>query len=210
MLKIEDLKVGDELVCADFVGFSKVWKDGTGYEIKKIENVSILHIYQHSFSLKGIFLIGDNTVDKIYPSLEELKYFKKKEQHIFDDLANITFQAWKDGLLKEVNLGEKSIEGTLPDGADIKCFSTGKKVCNKLITERIEFIKSLYKGFFVIDSVEDIEKIKIGALIHLLNGNTIEVMFNNGVKVKSSYSADEMSLVSLKGATVEQERGRDE
>ncbi|MGL4674204.1 MAG: hypothetical protein ACRCXK_05030, partial [Wohlfahrtiimonas sp.] len=59
MLKIEDVKAGDAVECIDIAEFSKIWRESQGYDINKVEGISLLEIGPYYFRLKGKFLIGN-------------------------------------------------------------------------------------------------------------------------------------------------------
>lgn len=72
----------------------------------------------------------------------------------------------------------------------------------------INFIQSLYKETFVIESEEDIARIKVNAIIELANGIKLyaKEVSNSWINAPmiGSLLANSLNYISLKGATVEQ------
>lgn len=211
-LKIEDLKVRDELVCIDLKSMEKAWENASDLWRKaKIDVLKISHINVEG----GLVHFQDG---KFYLERHELKYFKKKEQsqYTFDDLIDVSTKAFKDGVLYQSNL----VKGRLDYKADFNDEQTTVfDDANYNFESHINFIQSLYKETFVIEREEDIKRIKAGAKITLNNGNLLTVK-NTYFIVEDHISIDaytdecttcqnlnrNIGIVFLKGATVEQKR----
>lgn len=175
MLKLEDLKVGDELFDCD----------GVLHTVVRI----------------------DCWEERVYIDTEEMSYFvlfcdlnsfKKKEQsqYTFDDLIDVAVQAKKDKIIGNLFIEDTYVNFDSGNGSydyGITCLSSG-----------INFIKSLYKETFVIESVEQMNEITIK--------KDAKVTLENGMQLTNSHLEDlckftnEYTFVILKGATVEQSK----
>lgn len=99
-----------------------------------------------------------------------LKYFKIKEpEYTFNDLIDAAAQAFKDGALAKVTMMSEGLIYLTTH--DIRV----KSVSDDIPSSGIDFIKSLYTETFVIESEEDIKRVKKGAVITLANGNSFDV-----------------------------------
>ena len=99
-----------------------------------------------------------------------LKYFKIKEpEYTFNDLIDAAAQAFKDGALAKVTMMSEGLIYLTTH--DIRV----KSVSDDIPSSGIDFIKSLYTETFVIESEEDIKRVKKGAVVTLANGNAFDV-----------------------------------
>ena len=205
MLKIEDLKAGDEIICIDREGFLK--NGDTEFQEKILKEK---HLIIHEICGVNLYLADKDMAGWAYICEAELKYFKKKEQlqqYTFDDLIDVAVQAKKDKLLGQVTIMHDAIHYFI----DGQSFSNGE--CNA--EKGIKRIKSLYKETFVIESEEDLKRVKLNPKITLNNGEVIPFSFKSVVKDHLIFydqpcGHNMIPFVFLKGATVEQERGRDD
>lgn len=195
-LKIEDLKVGDDLECIDDNYAFKTFRNKIGLELK------VTRIYEQAFKL------GDYVFNS-----SDIKYFKKKEQsqYTFDDLIDIAYRAYRDGVFSEISIDKSSFttigcigwhQYFLRDRGVIRCHK-GVDIVES-IDLTVAFIQSLYKETFVIESIEQMNKItfKQDAKITLSNG---EVLHESVICSLSKFDND-VAFCVLKGATVEQKR----
>ncbi|WP_077929246.1 hypothetical protein [Wohlfahrtiimonas populi] len=208
MLKIEDVKAGDKLECIDRDGYVNQ-DNGYGRIRKQILKgpIVVFEITKNGVSL---------TRSGLQIPLDSLKYFKKKEQsqqYTFDDLIDVATKAFKDRAIFSVGITICAVSIKLHDKSE-EVFTIAD------IDEGIEFIQSLYKETFVIECEEDIKRIKVDSTITLANGNIIKVkeLCRYGVEYSNlsivyrdeNYHVIIHTILELKGATVEQERGRDD
>ncbi|MGL4675290.1 MAG: hypothetical protein ACRCXK_10550, partial [Wohlfahrtiimonas sp.] len=173
MLKIEDVKVGDELVCIDVTVF-----------IKSDRNNAVLIRLNPSdtFVVKRLedgFLCVDEAKDDDdyhsgYIDSEEFKCFKKKEQsqYTFDDLIDVAVQAVKDGLIICDDLKRFSISFSVAWNED-DGYELASHHDQKYIDDAIDFIQSLYKETFVIECEEDLKRVNPNPKITLNNGEVV-------------------------------------
>lgn len=180
MLKIEELEVRDTLVHIE---------TGVEYEI------------QMFLSDNEILLVGGEIVN-------DLAYFKKKEQSqcAFDDLIRTARKAFDDGIINHVKTSKSvvfELEITTSEGSERRWHHGDLSYI-----DGINYIKSLYKETFVIESKEDIGRIKKGAEITLSNGNKskVSVVFSDKNAIKVDGWDYLLQFFVLKGATVEQSR----
>lgn len=204
-MKIEDLKVGDELVCVDCDYFKDKALNSNGSQDIK-DALSVVSIDP------VILLKNENTVLTIFNS--EIKYFKKKEQPTFNDLIDVAVQAFKDKVLYNLNVRGNYIEFNITQGYTAYFDDT-------YIEGGIEEIQALYKETFVINEISDIQSIRKKAKITLINGfesiaytDAYQSTGSLVVDLITHYGYTDQSIVKyadfyiLKGATVEQERSR--
>lgn len=208
MLKIEDVKVGDELVCIDRDGLHN-----EGYltsQVAKFEKYIISGVCKETLRVNLLPEDGLDWRATNYLLLGQInKYFKKKEQsqYTFVQLQNLAHKSVIDGVLEYYHVefyGDISLIKLAFDGKFTHYNSNDAK-------SGVEFIQSLYKETFVIESIEDIRRIKNSANITLSNGNRIEraVHENKGDYVVFNDSNDDFytfDFVVLKGAKVEQSK----
>lgn len=195
-LKIEDVKVGDALEALHKDTVCKCAIDA---------GLIVTDIFSDKFITSGGFSFD----------VKEVNLFKKKEQsqYTFDDLIDAAKKAVRDRVLHTFSFGRDLKERDL-----ISLVSANNTKCIfdcKTSKEGVEFIQSLYKETFVIECEEDIRRIKNDANITLSNGNRIEqaVHENRDDYIVFNDSSDDVytfNFMVLKGATVEQERGRDD
>lgn len=197
MLKIEDLKVGDELVCIDRDGFLST-------SLSEEDTKDVLDVLSSEFIVDSIdlnknwvFLKGD-----IYSlNGNELKHFKKKDQskYTFDDLIDVAVQAFKDGLLEDLKLNKykpKSITIYDINDYELEVNIEDNSYCNKFYNH----IQSLYKETFVIECDNDVNKIKNGESVLILkNGKAFK--FSELMDIPPSLLPD-----IIFGSTVEQSK----
>ena len=123
----------------------------------------------------------------------------------FNDLIDAAAQAFKDGKLAKVTMMRDGLIYLTTH--DIRV----KSVSDDIPSSGIDFIKSLYTETFVIESEGDIERVKVGALIELSNGNSDRAMLTDKYSGQSMVQFSEnkhwgaVGLFILKGATVTQE-----
>lgn len=195
MLKIEDVKVGDELVCIDRDGLLNRLKDQNLFD-EIIRNDGVIVVSSVDCVL-GFINYCDN-FRYIHASL--LKYFKNKEQsqYTFDDLIDVAVQAVKDGLIACDDFKRHSISFCVAwdedDGYELASHHDAK-----YFDEAVRFIQSLYKETFVIESNGDMNRLKVGDRFSQ-NGSSViidkpllDLLLNT-------------PLFLTKGATVEQSR----
>lgn len=200
-LKIEDVKVGDELDCIDRDGFNNSHRHNNTLTEFKVCKVGDLGVCIND---------GDWIIE-----IEELKYFKKKEQsqYTFDDLIDVITQAFKCGFIIDYYVIDSGVDICVNEDEFRWKFRKHRDDIESFINK----IKSLYKETFVIGSEEDIAKVKKDADIGLVNGMKVKsyenaYRFNEGWKVACADGkrSGALDLFALKGATVEQERGSDD
>lgn len=198
-LKIEDVKVGDALICINKDRFKRKC---TTSPIATSENfmVTNVDVYRENIHFEGFLMI----------SASELKYFKKKEQsqYTFDDLIDAVKKASQDGVIKVDSIHFTS-ELSRSFINDIQ------KEDSEDFEDHIKFIQSLYKETFVIECEEDLKRVKSNPKITLNNSEVVPFTFKETAKDHLIFydqvcGHNLIPFVFLKGATVEQERGRDD
>lgn len=191
MLKIEDLKVGGEVECVS----------SFHVEIKEKDRLEVTDVNERSLSFMSIKNGNKYTFNKSY-----MDCFKKIEKYTFDDLIDVAVQAVKDGLIACDDFKRHSISFCVAwdedDGYELASHHDAK-----YFNEAIEFIKSLYKETFVIESINDAERLNNGAKTTLKNG---EVIYFQNIDdgdfwfTFNGYGCDKFPFLALKGAKVEQ------
>lgn len=202
--QIRDIKLGKEIMltesyinklldmgkevyveCIDSLGFIRYPFQETNIEIlNEPEIVIVSNEHNGTFALRS----GQYVLE------EELKYFKVKTNFTIYDLLDAVIQAHKDLVIQEF-----SVKGTW---IYVKHNGATTGWGENEVTKGLSFIESLYIKEFVINATEDIEKIREGDTIRLLNGNEFTVHKTEEVRISAYGSVDILSLVTLKGATV--------
>ena len=211
MLKIEDVKAGDELVCID--------RD----ELRC--NASIRLQWRFYMSEKDKITVSAVGADVIYIEDSEfhitksvLQYFKKKEQlqqYTFDDLIDVAVQAKKDGVLKYLRITDDAVIINTTDRKSLRTLYDAPLKASQY-EGYINYIKSLYKETFVIESEEDLNRVlyELDPKITLKTGEVIPFIFKcvskNNLIFEDQSGRNCIPFVFLKGATVEQDRGRND
>lgn len=203
MLAIEEIKkeldTGStvELECIDRDGF--IGEHGINRSILETEKMIVKEIV-----LAGIKLTNDTP--GIYT--KELKYFRiKRSTPTFNDLIDVAVQAYKDKLIKRVNLNGDDLNVNFKAEDCLVGFNTSNsKEGSYQFQEYINDIKSLYKETFVIEGNEDMKAL-------FAKNESIEITALN----KSVFTYDDLGdllaiddknlFKLLKGATVTQKRG---
>lgn len=203
-LKIEEVKAGDKLECIDHDGYL----DSVNENALDLTSIVIREV-DHNLSL---FLTEGKGQGKSI-KFSAIKYFKKKEQsqqYTFDDLIDVAKKGVRDGVLCIFKFG-----ADLQDKDLLNLITTENK--KALFTyqdaeEGIKYIQALYKETFVIESEEDLKRVKVDAKITLANGNESYVCCLNDPldSLLILHSDTSLDIFALKGATVEQERGRND
>ena len=196
------LERGERVVleCVDIKNAERIG----GYRVGLITS----EIVVHSTGRYGELIIGDGSDEDLFIAEEEFKYFKIKEpEYTFHDLIDVAVQAVRDEVLS------RYIYYTKGDGDEVIALYVGEDLKMQFFTgeERrgIERIKSLYTETFVIESEEDISRVKSGADIELANGNKCTFLNDDDmwrIKDNKGFSHN-CGLLVLKGATVTQKRG---
>lgn len=207
-MRIEDLKVGDELVCIDRDGFLSA--STSSCHLRVLKGLIDSQIIVSGIVNSAVCIKGSNHC--LYP--RNLKHFKKKEEPSFNDLIDVAVQAVKDGVIATLVVNKGGIEFTSISDRKYYAISSGD-----FTSRDIDVIQSLYKETFVIESEEDIKRIIKGARITLTNDNLLTA--KNTYYIVEDYIVidaytDEcttcqnlnynIGIVFLKGATVEQDR----
>lgn len=193
MLNIEDVKVGDELVCIDRDGFNDSHRHNSTLTEFKVCKVGDLGVCIND---------GDWIIE-----IEELKHFKKKEQsqYAFDDLIDVAKKAVRDGVLQSFTFGRDLKDLDL---ISVVSIDNRKHIFNYQSTKSgIKHIQSLYKETFVIETVADALRVDYQRSVVLLQSGEKLVLKDH--KSLNSMPASLFYRI-FKGATVEQERGRDD
>lgn len=130
----------------------------------------------------------------------------------FDDLVDVVVQAAKDGLLEINMLNSEFITASIPGDHD-SAFVTGWRTKPEVFESSINKVESLYTEKFVIDDIESLQKVKIGASGVLANGSKFKVHAHGQYSGKGklyiefeSETTNHASLEVLKGATVTQKK----
>ncbi len=188
MLKIEDVKVGDKLECIN--DNNKDFNVGDIYKVNHIDKNGIMLSGFHGYWLVGV-----------------LQYFKKKEQsqYTFDDLIDVAKKAVRDGVLQSFTFGRDLKDLDL---ISVVSIDNRKHIFNYQSTKSgIKHIQSLYKETFVIETVADALRVDYQRSVVLLQSGEKLVLKDH--KSLNSMPASLFYRI-FKGATVEQERGRDD
>lgn len=205
----DDIKV--ELECVDALAFTKSHNDAN----REILDSGLLVelVDQGSIYIRG----SDYNIIK-----SEYKYFRIKEDSpyiegktTFDDLIDVAVKAVRDGELHKFTfnkcLSNKDIIWLYTYKDESKHFMHDQAQCG------IDFINSLYTETFVIDDIDDLRRIEIGADGELSNGSKFEVdsvstigldWINVRFIESKSLSPETLGIEVLKGATVTQKRGK--
>lgn len=198
---IEELKVGDkvyireDLKDGEFYG-SVSWQEG---KMKAGIN-TIISVYE-----RGIYILdeigyfyGSQMIDR-----EKTRELNAEDKSTFDDLIDVAVKAWKDGYLKVLEFERGTVEQifTVIGGRAYR-WHEGDSDYNYAV----DLINSLYTETFVIESEEDISRVKSGADIELTNGNKCTFLNQDDmwrIKDDKGFSYN-CGLLVLKGATVTQ------
>lgn len=127
-----------------------------------------------------------------------------------DNLIDVAVQAVRDGKIEIHHFHKDHIEYAVIGDAGTDAWRSD---CKDEIEDHIEYIKSLYTETFVIESEDDIERVKRGAKIVLSNGSEfiaeLVTQLSRGRVIDSTlgYIDQTYGLFILKGATVTQKRG---
>lgn len=207
MLKIEDVKVGDELVCIDLDGY--VNQDNGSARIRKQILKGPIVVFE--ITKNGVSL----TRSGLQIPLDSLKHFKNKEQpqYTFDDLIDVARKAFDEGVLQGYAVENKLVKSLSIKFSDTKVLTWHLGDDDYSIP--IGHIQSLYKEAFVIECEEDLKRVKSKPKITLNNSEVVPFTFKEAAKdhlifYDQAFGHNLIHFVFLKGATVEQERGRDD
>lgn len=125
----------------------------------------------------------------------------------FDDLIDVAVQAHKDGLLRSIIIENYSLLAIKNDYVK-RHYKKGFDS----YSEALNWFNSLYTETFVIESEEDISRVKVGAKITLSNGSefTAELVtqLSRGWVIDSTLGHIDQTycIFILKGATVTQQK----
>lgn len=144
----------------------------------------------------------------LFLTCEDLKFFRIKEESpyiedntTFNDLIDVAVQAMKEGKLYFRFLSDEQVSFST-DNKEEGRINVLKRSCDKKeLQDAIDHINSLYTETFVIESLSDIEKIKLKAKFYQ-NGYEYEI------DQRRLNSLQDCKLFLLKGATVTQRRDK--
>lgn len=142
----------------------------------------------------------ENEIKGINEMIDESSVVEQEVEEIkevgFDDLIDVAVQAYKDGVLTDMELDESGLSSS-----QVMCFFSAHQ---EDIIKSINEIKSLYTEKFVIESQDCIERIDfIDGKITLQNGESLSDKEFEDILDFS----DPLLLKVLKGATVTQPKG---
>lgn len=130
---------------------------------------------------------------------------------LFDDLIDTTIQAFKDGHIKKIRLEDDVLDVSFNiNGEGLSGFLTSKTEENSHhFHQYIRDINSLYEETFVIESKEDIKKLKEGAKVVLSNGEEVIFRYEDELNGRlwfgfRDYIDNTIPYIAIKGATVTQ------
>lgn len=211
----KELDAGREvyLECVDRIGFLKDIDRREANEKILDQGALIVDYIDHD---GDIMLVGET--DYIYNNVivsEEFKYFCiKRPAPTFDDLIDVAYRAYRDGIFDEISIDKSSF--TLVGATGIHHYyerSRGVIHCHKgkdsleCTPRAIKYINSLYTETFVIESEEDLKglfTVDENMTITTVSGS----VFRFGDFGKLIMLGTSTLFKLIKGATVIRKRGK--
>lgn len=169
----------------------------------KIEDLKYRDILVHEetgveYEVMGFDSNGKEIIFSSGEVANDLKYFKKKEQsqYTFDDLVDVAVQANKDRVINGFSVVGGVLNCQTLDGEDYN-LGIGCEVAHG-----IEYLQSLYKETFVIETEEDLDRFNKDVEITLANDEKLSWEDLKSIGLMNTHAI----FKTLKGAAVTQSK----